>query len=148
MSRLYQDAPINGSIFAIGYYDITLVIDTSVLFPQDEAFVVPALQRLGGEASVTDNGNLLYTFPKLQRTAGQRSISSSETSTSFERVLPCDESDTPALESPTQDALGTGGWAGSMFRRAGAVLHFVSVCFENFLSSFLRFVLRFFFLRL
>lgn len=31
VSTLYQDAPIDGSIFAVGYYNITLVIDTSVL---------------------------------------------------------------------------------------------------------------------
>jgi hypothetical protein len=42
---------------------------------QNEVFVVPALQQLGGTASVTHAGHLLYTFPELQSCAGKGSAS-------------------------------------------------------------------------
>jgi len=37
----------------------------------DEAFVLPALIRFGGEAFVDDNGGLLYRFPRLQVQASE-----------------------------------------------------------------------------
>eukprot|EP00239_Pterosperma_sp_CCMP1384_P007357 CAMPEP_0197856006 /NCGR_PEP_ID=MMETSP1438-20131217/27703_1 /TAXON_ID=1461541 /ORGANISM="Pterosperma sp., Strain CCMP1384" /LENGTH=490 /DNA_ID=CAMNT_0043471313 /DNA_START=305 /DNA_END=1777 /DNA_ORIENTATION=- len=36
----------------------------------DESFVVPILQRFGGVPEVDADGNLLYRFPQLQRSAG------------------------------------------------------------------------------
>ena len=44
--------------------------DTAAYYP-DESFVLPALIKFGGEATVDDAGHLLYTFPSLQRTAVQ-----------------------------------------------------------------------------
>lgn len=40
--------------------------DDSPYYP-DEGFVLPALLKFGGEASVDEKGHLLYTFASLQR---------------------------------------------------------------------------------
>ncbi|KAK9809969.1 hypothetical protein WJX72_002793 [[Myrmecia] bisecta] len=40
----------------------------------DEAFVVPALVRFGGSPEVDSDGNLLYRFPSLQRTARAQAV--------------------------------------------------------------------------
>lgn len=34
-----------------------------------EGYMLPVLLRLGGEAQVDSQGNLLYVFPKLQQTS-------------------------------------------------------------------------------
>ena len=38
----------------------------------DDAFVLPALIKFGGEPFVDEEGHLLYKFPSLQRTVLQR----------------------------------------------------------------------------
>jgi len=46
---------------------------------QDESFVLPALVRFGGEAEVTDEGEIIYVFPTFQVTAtGKRWFNSQQ----------------------------------------------------------------------
>lgn len=58
------------------FLDIETLPDTESSFP-DEGFVVPVLQRLQGEPTVDEDGNLLYWFPLLQNPnfTGNRSTS-------------------------------------------------------------------------
>ncbi len=42
--------------------------------PDDEGYVVPALVKFGGHPEVDDRGNLLYTFPDLQKSGGASQV--------------------------------------------------------------------------
>ena len=46
--------------------------------PGDEGYVVPALLKFGGHPEVDDSGNLLYTFPDLQRSGGASQVRAGE----------------------------------------------------------------------
>eukprot|EP00898_Chlorokybus_atmophyticus_P006103 jgi/Chlat1/6494/Chrsp45S06065 len=49
-------------------------IKTPAIQPGDETFVLPVLQRFDGHTEVDPQGNLVYRFPALQRTAQERSM--------------------------------------------------------------------------
>ncbi|KAK6944058.1 hypothetical protein RJ641_025160 [Dillenia turbinata] len=50
------------------YLDISTTDDMN-----DESYILPVLLRFDGQPEVDEEGNILYRFPSLQRTAGQRS---------------------------------------------------------------------------
>ena len=73
----YLDPPPMASAFDDDWDEVGTNIPTSASGsssePQrDEAYVLPALIKFGGEPFVDDEGHLLYRFPSLQRTVVQR----------------------------------------------------------------------------
>lgn len=52
---------------------------------EDEAFVLPALLRFGGEPFVGDDGGLLYKFPQLQVAATDVRVAAEQTRVPLER---------------------------------------------------------------
>ena len=73
----YLDPPQFMSAFDDDWDEVRTTMSTSASGsssePQrDEAYVLPALIKFGGEPFVDDEGHLLYRFPSLQRTVVQR----------------------------------------------------------------------------
>ena len=80
----------------------------------DESYVLPALTRFGGNPEVDANGNILYRFPSLQRTATTTTTTTTASTSWFNRGSPRPQTVStaemePALESRWEMTAAKGG---------------------------------------
>ncbi|XP_004513511.1 uncharacterized protein At5g03900, chloroplastic isoform X1 [Cicer arietinum] len=63
----------NGGVVAAEELAPYLDIDSTERIKDDESYMLPVLLRFDGQPEVDEEGNILYRFPSLQRTASQKS---------------------------------------------------------------------------
>ncbi|XP_061360665.1 uncharacterized protein At5g03900, chloroplastic [Gastrolobium bilobum] len=63
----------NGGVVAAEELAPYLDIDSTEGLKDDESYILPVLLRFDGQPEIDDEGNILYRFPSLQRTASQKS---------------------------------------------------------------------------
>lgn len=63
----------NGGVVAAEELAPYLDIDSTEGIKDDESYILPVLLRFDGQPDVDEEGNILYRFPSLQRTASQKS---------------------------------------------------------------------------
>ncbi|KAK7395649.1 hypothetical protein VNO78_16214 [Psophocarpus tetragonolobus] len=63
----------NGGVVAAEELAPYLDIDSTEGLKEDESYILPVLLRFDGQPDVDEEGNILYRFPSLQRTASQKS---------------------------------------------------------------------------
>ncbi|CAK8541247.1 unnamed protein product [Lathyrus sativus] len=63
----------NGGVVAAEELAPYLDIDSTERIKDDESYILPVLLRFDGQPVVDEEGNILYRFPSLQRTASQKS---------------------------------------------------------------------------
>ncbi|KAG2405096.1 uncharacterized protein HKW66_Vig0043510 [Vigna angularis] len=63
----------NGGVVAAEELAPYLEIDSTEGLKDDESYILPVLLRFDGQPDVDEEGNILYRFPSLQRTASQKS---------------------------------------------------------------------------